>query len=773
MVLPYMRRPGTVSLFLLAAVLILVAGTLLVWYFTPSPPSPSPGIPGGNQSIRGTLPGHPRLYFSAADLPVLRAKTTTAPTSATWAGIRNEAMQTSFPTNPADRITAHDRLRYASFYYAVTGDTAVGNRAKGWLLQVCTWPTWMEISKGGHIYYNGGLIPIAVGEAYDWLYPLMTDTERQTVRTAIIEKALKPLQAEYQDGMYRYEAKNNRGGFLFGGIGVAGLAILGEEPGNPDLDPCMGTISGLMRDYVNSFDRNGGWSEGIAYQFEGLADASGALYYIEADRRVTGEDLYANPKFRNASYFPLYLLPPDRKGATDGFNDASGNVGYGAGVMARFASAYGNGYAQWYYNNGPLYKYDKLPDFIFYNASVTETAPDDLPESRIFPDIGWVAMRTGWNTGDSLIAFRAGPILSGHNRPEQNSFMYDALGERLIVLPGESSTEFSDPHYQDYYAAAVGQNTILVNGDPNSQPLKQVDDGMIPAGTIVDFVTTDFYDSVTGEAAGAYAGKLARFTRQIMFLKPDYAVVFDDLASSGGPVEFDSLLHALGTNSIQVSGDTVTVTRNAVTLYAKILMPGGFRYSIQGGRPVYLEGEDRPTSYIRLYPPTASPSAQFLIVLYPLDSSETLPPITRINGSGVIGARVERSGVTDTILFSPAKTINTNDIVSDGESCMVSEAEGIERFAIRNGGQLRFRGRYLFSSPGNASAAFRYAGKFVSGTVIAAAPLRVGISSARPESVMINGARSDYQYDPLEGLLFLPVGPGENGIEVTTVGNAG
>jgi len=221
--------------------------------------------------------GHPRLYFTSADIPALQAKMTAPTTSAVWAGIKNEAMQTSFPTDTTDLITAHDRLEYASFYYAVTGDTTVGNKAKGWLLQVCTWPSWMSITDG-HIYYSGGLVPVAVGEAYDWLYPLMSDTERQTVRIAIIEKALKPLQAEYKNGMYIYEAKNNRGGQLFGGIGVAGLSILGDEPSNPTLDPYMGTISSLMRDYVNAYDQNGGWSEGIAYQFHGLADASGALY---------------------------------------------------------------------------------------------------------------------------------------------------------------------------------------------------------------------------------------------------------------------------------------------------------------------------------------------------------------------------------------------------------------------------------------------------------------------------------------------------------------
>jgi hypothetical protein len=156
------------------------------------------------------------------------------------------------------------------------------------------------------------------------------------------------------------------------------------------------------------------------------------------------------------------------------------------------------------------------------------------------------------------------------------------------------------------------------------------------------------------------------------------------------------------------------------------------------------------------------------MVLYPLRSGETAPPITRLSGNGAIGARVERGGISDTILFSPAKTgINLDDIASDGESCAISSSSrGVEQFALQNGSHLQLGGRYVFSSSERSSSAFRYSENLLSGKIAATTSIRAGISSDNPESVHINGVPTEYAYDSGRGLLSMEVQAGESRIDV-------
>ena len=197
-----------------------------------------------------------------------------------------------------------------------------------------------------------------------------------------------------------------------------------------------------------------------------------------------------------------------------------------------------------------------IPEFIWYNNSIAETPPDSLPVSKLFRGVGWAFMRTGWNLTDSMVSFRSGPVLPGHNRPEQNSFTLDAYGERLIIEPGMPAGGYSDPAYASYFGATLSQNTILVNGDPHSQSEKTIDGnvGSLPAGAVTEFLSTDLYDEVIGNATAAYQGKLAAFNRHIVYLKPDHVVILDQLESASGPLEYDSLWHFPG-NAVSVSGD--------------------------------------------------------------------------------------------------------------------------------------------------------------------------------------------------------------------------
>ena len=722
---------------------------------------------------------HPRLYFTADDLGALHAKMQEDPTRSLWEEIEHNAKSiNSIPQSirgDPDAV-AYDTwmgLTYASFYYAMTGDVTVGTKAKGWLLDVCSWPSWTypeREAEGYLIGYHTGKIAISVGQAYDWLYPLLTESERSSVRTAIMEKAVTKAYREYNSGVYLGDARGNRIAHSYGGIGVAALAIYHDDPQNPTLSPYLLVIEEVMDEYFDSYDRDGGWSEGVGYLGYGLCDASGALYYAEAEKRVRDNDLSSHPKFRNAMNFPIYFLPPDRLGASDSFGDNTLDGEFSRAAAAWFASTYRNGYAQWYYRNGPTYRFDIVPDFLWYDGAVPEVSPENLPESVHFPDIGWVALRTGWDTDDTLLTFRSGAKFTDHNRPEQNSFMLDALGEKLIIEPAISTHGYSDPNYYPYYSATVSQNTILVNNNPNSQDWTVENYGQ-PAGSVTGFLSTGFYDMVEGSAADAYPGTLQKFQRMIVFMKPDYFLLFDLVQSSAGSVEFDSLFHTLGASSIHVTGDTVTYSQDGVVLHQKVLAPAGFTYKILQGKPIAVQGVDKPTSYISIAPPLKATGAQFLHVLYPLPAGSPLPAISKVTAGGVQGARISRDDRTETILFNPAHAqAELEGIGSDARQFLVvNTTTELKQTALTEGRTLTRFGRTLFSAGAPATMALRYSSGAIDGKVQVGSDTRMKIFSGLPTSVAVDGqvlSPGIYSYDSRLQLLDFPLGPGEHTILV-------
>ncbi|MDD1634282.1 MAG: heparinase II/III family protein, partial [Methanomicrobiales archaeon] len=550
---------------------------------------------------------HPQLYFSSADVAGLKTKVAAEPYRSWFAGVQQLAQETPFPNGPSlsqqDLGDAARALRTNAFVYAVNGDQTYGLRARGYLLKACTWPYWQDadrIANGQQVSYMSGTLQGSVAETYDWIYPLLSEQERATVQQAMVAKSLQPLIAQHGSEMEARDFSTNRIALAQGGVGLAAIALKDDLPGNSQVSSAATIVHDtLIKEYFNRFDRDGAWTEGIAYLSFGLANdagGSGAIYYAEALRRATGENLFQHQKFGKSPEFLVYFLPPDRKGESSAFGDEDFGEPFRSAGAAALASRTGNPYAQWYYQHAPLRSPDPIGDILFTDTTLPAQSPDSLPPSRWFRDAGWVALRTGWDTGDTLVGFKSGPFNPGNDRPEQNSFFLDALGERLVILPG-ISTQGYDSNYVTWYRATVGQNTIMLDKDTNSQVIHPPDGSSL----ITRFFSSPFCDHVQGSAAAVYKGKLSKFTRDLVFVRhdgPGYLIVYDDLAATRA-VEFDFLLHGLGTGSVKTNtfgAGTVSITRPTARLYAKIVSPDTLRYTVLTGKPTDINGGDMPTS---------------------------------------------------------------------------------------------------------------------------------------------------------------------------------
>lgn len=68
-----------------------------------------------------------------------------------------------------------------------------------------------------------------------------------------------------------------------------------------------------------------------------------------------------------------------------------------------------------------------------------------------------------------VLLFRAGPNFN-HHHADQGSLLLSAFGEVLIGEAGWSDY-YKDPYYATFFTQAIGHNTILVGGNPESQTI--------------------------------------------------------------------------------------------------------------------------------------------------------------------------------------------------------------------------------------------------------------------------------------------------------------
>jgi len=113
-------------------------------------------------------------------------------------------------------------------------------------------------------------------------------------------------------------------------------------------------------------------------------------------------------------------------------------------------------------------------------------------------------------------------------------------------------------------------NNITVNGNGQGRRTAKAQ------GEIVAFKTTPEIDVVIGEAAGAYNPPLERFTRAIIFVKPELVVVYDRLEAKE-PSTYEYWLHAV--NKIDVKDQhQIQVRNDDVVCDIDFLTPSGLSF---------------------------------------------------------------------------------------------------------------------------------------------------------------------------------------------------
>jgi hypothetical protein len=253
--------------------------------------------------------------------------------------------------------------------------------------------------------------------------------------------------------------------------------------------------------------------------------------------------------------------------------------------------------------------------------------------TRHFAKLGWIAMRSGFTSSDDLAALF---ICQRYHWSQldpyaQNSFTVERK-EKLIK-------EFEAPILID----ATGQRRIT------SFPTVSQGVGAYSPGSTYDvgpgimaFESKEKYDYMKGDASRAYdSKKLSKFTRQVVWLKPNLFIIFDVVVGTSANYT-KSWVITTGAMPVERGSNTNLIDNGSNSLWIKTLLPED---------PVVLS---RTASRFELKPKVTQANDYFLNVLEIANKGASIPIdgsylVESQEGHKILGAYVPQRAV---IIFS-------------------------------------------------------------------------------------------------------------------------
>jgi hypothetical protein len=730
------------------------------------------------------IPEHPRLFFNASDLPLLREKVATTHAEI-WQPVV-DYVDTELGTSPLSEAppdgglatyrNAGNMLIPLAFVCRIYDQDDYCSLAKSYLLAYADWERWGE---EGHRDLGHAHMVMGNAIAYDWLYPILAPEERETATATLALWAGRLYEASsesYVDEWNNWWDKayaQNHYWTNHSALGMAGLALLGED------ERAQGWVDYAAErmervEYLLNGIGDGTWHESLSYQEYGLTMT---LPFLVNLRRVQGTDIVPHDYLRNYPAWRIYNYIPRSKQSIMAYGDFEWSWANGSQLMniLRFvAREYQDGHAEWI-----AQKFSEHPgrftsvwhapwyvlELLYYDPSVQPLPPDDWSGSRVFPDLEGVIWRTGWGEQDMIFGLKSGPhggrflfdtfveqaypwdapciitgcgINIGHDHNDTNSFYLYRAGAWLA------------PEYEgnNKYQIAF-HNTILIDEQEQYRPPDlhvsydpeemRGSDGFLEATA-----STHSFDYVASDATGRYKNieDITDVTRHVVFLRPNYFVMLDNLAAEL-PHQYDWQTY-VGESAV-VEGRWIRANASSGGNVLGI----GIATEQEVEATVARKDDERP--YVRIRPAVPVEDVRLLHVLYPTDAAswDAKPTLTLLDDTGQaialnVQSTQENVGSDDVVLTydTPGAMVTAGDYRYDGRVAVVRRApdDEIASFFIYGGTQLSdpIQGVDLVSNL-DAGEPFEatYNGKMVA--VYGTIRTEVSLYAPRAEQLTING----------------------------------
>lgn len=560
-------------------------------------------------------------------------------------------------------IRALDGAATLAFTRLLGGREEYGKLARRILMDCAQWDP-----KGstGYRYNDEAGMPYAYyfARTYTFVHDLLSDQQREKCQEVMRIRGQEMYRHLHPRHLWQpYSSHSNRAWHFLGEIGIAFHDEIPEAA-----DWTWFAMNVFYHVYPVWSDEDGGWHEGTAYWASYL---NRFTWWADVMRVAVDVDAYDKPFFQQAGYYAMYLMPPGKVGGGFGDLTAQRTAASNRGLMSILAAQAGNGHWQWYVDrlggtsdSGGYVGFVRgaLPD-------VQPQPPTDLPTSRLFQGTGQAYLNTSLEDADQSVqvVFKSSPFgLQSHGYEANNSFLLWAYGQRLLIRSGLRDSYGSD-HHRHWMWTTRSVNNITVSSQG------QLPHSAASQGEITRFETTPTLDLVVGQAAEAYRQKtdvddpsrlLDRFSRAILFAKPDLVVVYDRLIARQ-PETFQYWLHAVNAFEIQ-EGNRVIVRAGDVVCPIEFLEPSG----LQMTQTDQYDPNPRERIKLREWHLTASTTEpqrtiEFVTVMRPHRTDQTVPDqarLTKLPGGYLLEAEVLDGRVIALLPNDDSTILQHNDL---------------------------------------------------------------------------------------------------------------
>ncbi|MEA1952503.1 MAG: DUF4962 domain-containing protein, partial [Planctomycetota bacterium] len=429
------------------------------------------------------------------------------------------------------------------FVWRIGGNKKYGQLARRILLDCAKWNP-----KGatGFRYNDEAGMPYAYhfARTYTFVHDLLSEEERELCRGVMKIRGDEMYRHLCPRHLWRPYASHSNRAWHF--LGEVGIAFKDEIDGADDWIWFAANV--FHNVYPVWSDSDGGWHEGTSYWSSYVTRFT---WWADVMKAAMGINAYEKPFFSNAGYYPLYLMPPGKVGGGFGDLTASRKASNNIALVSQLASQSQNGHWQWYVERqgGPQPPGGYIGFIRAALPKVKPVPPDNLPSSRLFRGIGQAYLNSNLKDArqDVQVVFKSSPFgTQSHGYEANNSFLLWAYGQRLLIRSGFRDIYGSKHHKEWMWSTRSVNNITVINESGKGEPeFGQARRTAVAKGEIVDFETTPAIDIVVGEAGSAYTyagyktritadkpGLLERFTRAIIFVKPELVIVYDRLEAA-------------------------------------------------------------------------------------------------------------------------------------------------------------------------------------------------------------------------------------------------
>lgn len=416
-----------------------------------------------------------------------------------------------------------DRVTTLAAIYNITGEEQYALRAWMELYMAASFPDWNP-----YHFLDTAEMSAAFAIGYDWLYNWMDASQRETLRTAIVEKGLKQGLDDYENNPRSRTSKftelmNNWRFVGNGGMIMAAAAIADEE------EELCGQIFEYallnMREPMSLFAPDGSWEEGIVYWHYTMIYLS---YMVGTLDSAAGTDFgyFDVPGMRKTPYFLITMngskgafnfhdaeeakrIPPQLMwlaGKLGDYGVAQQRLDYIAETGASFSGA-----------NGVV-----AEDLIFYDSRFLGSSIE--PQLDTYQrGVEVYAMRDGWTEDSAYAAIQCGTNDVPHGQYDMGTFVYDAMGKRFFMDLGADDYNLAGDVQDRYRYRAEGHNTLVIN--PSNEPGQEWDSTCKidrfeskPRGA---FAVTDMTDAYRNQAESVQRGIMLRDDKETLILQDE------------------------------------------------------------------------------------------------------------------------------------------------------------------------------------------------------------------------------------------------------------